>query len=86
MLEGGFLGLKSYLNLAPARIPEPYIRILDFFPPEHLELLNRRGWIMMLHIPRPGRLKDPVNLSDIAWIKRTYPRIRLILAHIGRAY
>jgi hypothetical protein len=86
VLEGGFLGLKSYLNLAPAQIPEPDIRILDFFPPEHLELLNRRGWIMMLHIPRPGRLKDPVNLSDIAWIKRTYPRIRLILAHVGRAY
>ena len=86
VLEGGFLGLKSYLNLSPAHIPEPEIRVLDFFPPEHLELLNRRGWIMMLHLPRPGRLRDPVNLSDIAWIKRTYPRIRLILAHVGRAY
>jgi len=86
VLEGGFLGLKSYLNLSPAHIPEPSIRTIDFFPPEHLELLNRRGWIMMLHLPRPGRLKDPVNLADIAWIKRTYPRIRLILAHVGRAY
>jgi predicted TIM-barrel fold metal-dependent hydrolase len=86
LLEGGFLGLKSYLNLAPAHIPEPSIRITDFFTPKHLEILNRRGLVMMLHIPRPGRLRDPVNLSDIAWIKRTYPRIRLILAHVGRAY
>jgi hypothetical protein len=86
VLEGGFLGLKSYLNLSPAHIPEPDIRIPDFFPPSHLDVLNRHGWIMMLHIPRPGRLKDPVNLADIAWIKRTYPRIRLILAHVGRAY
>ena len=86
VLEGGFLGLKSYLNLAPSHIAEPDIRIPDFFPPHQLEVLNRHGWLMMLHIPRPGRLKDPVNLDDIAWIKRTYPRIRLILAHVGRAY
>ena len=86
VLEGGFLGLKSYLNLSPANIPEPDIRILDFFPPKHLEVLNRHRWIMMLHIPRPGRLRDPQNLADIAWIKRTYPDIRLILAHVGRAY
>jgi len=86
VLEGGFLGLKSYLNLAPMHISEDSIRITDYFPPAHLEVLNRRGWIMMLHIPRPGRLKDPVNVSDILSIKRTYPRIRLILAHVGRAY
>ncbi len=86
VLEGGFLGLKSYLNLAPSHIPEPVIRIPDFFPPHQLEVLNRHGWLMMLHIPRPGRLKDPANLEDIAWIKRAYPHIRLILAHVGRAY
>lgn len=86
VLAGGFLGLKSYLNLSPSHIAEPDIRIPDFFPPHQLEVLNRHGWLMMLHIPRPGRLKDPVNLADIAWIKRTYPRIRLILAHVGRAY
>ena len=28
--EGGFLGLKSYLNLAPDYIPEKEIRIFDF--------------------------------------------------------
>jgi len=32
VLAGGFLGLKSYLDLAPKYIPDDEIRILDFFP------------------------------------------------------
>ena len=84
--KGHFLGVKSYLDLSPKYIPENEIRIFDFFPKHQLERLNELGAIMMLHIPRPGRLKDPVNLMQIAEIKRDYPNIRLIIAHIGRAY
>ena len=40
----------------------------------------------MLHIPRDGRLKDPVNLHQILEIRREFPKVRLIVAHIGRAY
>ena len=29
---GGFVGIKSYLSLSPAYIPEAEIRIFDFFP------------------------------------------------------
>ncbi len=86
VLEGGFLGLKSYLNLAPAWLPEAEIRITDFFPPHQLELLHRRRWLMMLHLPRPGRLADPVNLAQLQYIGERYPGIRLIVAHVGRAY
>lgn len=84
--RGGFLGLKSYLDLAPSYLPGSEIRIFDFFPHHQLEKLNEMGGIMMLHLPRPGRLKDPVNLGQILEIKRLYPRILLIVAHIGRAY
>ncbi len=83
---GGFLGLKSYLDLSPAYLPEPEIRVFDFFPPHQLERLNALGGIMMLHLPRPGRLRDPVNLAQILEIKQRYPNILLIVAHIGRAY
>ena len=83
---GGFLGLKSYLDLAPKYIPEKEIRIYDFFPRHQLERLNEMGGICMLHIPRPGRLKDPVNIQQILEIKRDFPRVLLIIAHIGRAY
>ena len=84
--QGGFLGVKSYLSLSPKYIPGPEVRIFDFFPKYQLAVLDRMGAIMMLHIPRNGRLKDPVNLAQIAEIKEEFPNIRLIVAHIGRAY
>ena len=48
--------------------------------------MDELGAIVMLHIPRNGRLKDPVNLAQIMEIKQEFPNIRLIIAHIGRAY
>ena len=86
VFEGGFLGLKSYLSFAKEYIPEKEIRILDFFPWYQWEKMNEMGAIVMLHIPRNGRLKDPVNLAQIMEIKQEFPNIRLIIAHIGRAY
>ncbi|MFA5863758.1 MAG: amidohydrolase family protein [Phycisphaerae bacterium] len=83
---GNFRGAKSYLALAPAHIPDSEITIYDFFPPPQLEVLNHHGWIMMLHIPRPGRLRDPVNLRQMIEIEKKYPNIKLIIAHVGRAY
>ena len=83
---GGFLGVKCYLNRTPMYLPEKEIRIFDFFPKNHLALLDRMGAIAMLHIPRDGRLKDPVNLAQMAELKQEFPNVRLIIAHIGRAY
>lgn len=85
-IAGGFRGAKSYLSLAPAYIPTKEIRIFDFFPPHQLEVHNRHGWIVMLHIPRDGRLKDPVNLAQLLQIEQDYPNLKLIVAHVGRAY
>ena len=84
--KGGFVGIKSYLSLSPEYLPVSEIRIFDFFPPHQLERMNEMGAIVMLHIPRNGRLKDPVNLAQIIEIREKYPDIRLIIAHIGRAY
>ncbi len=83
---GGFLGAKSYLSLAPAYLPTKEIRIFDFFPQHQLEVHNRNGWIVMLHIPRDGRLRDPVNLAQLLQIEHDYPNLKLIVAHVGRAY
>ena len=84
--KGGFLGLKSYLSLSPDYLPEKEIRIFDFFPKYQLKKMDEMGAIVMLHIPRDGRLKDPVNLAQILEIKQEFPHVRLIIAHIGRAY
>ncbi len=40
----------------------------------------------MLHIPRNDRLRDPVNIAQIMEIDRKYPNVKLIVAHVGRAY
>ena len=53
---------------------------------EQLELANKHGWIIMLHIPRDGRLKDPVNIAQLMEIEEKYPNVKLVVAHIGRAY
>lgn len=86
VVEGGFLGLKVYLNLAPTYIPQSEIRIFDFLPPHQLEVLDQHRWIVMLHIPRDGRLKDPINLAQMKEIERNYPGVQVIIAHVGRAY
>lgn len=84
--EGGFLGIKVYLNLSPNYLPREEVRIYDFLTREHLEVIDRHGWIVMLHIPRDRRLKDPVNLAQMVEIDERYPNARVIIAHVGRAY
>lgn len=84
--EGGFLGAKVYLTLAASHIPADQIRIFDFLPHHQLEVLDRHRWIVMLHIPRSGRLRDPANLADMLEIDRRYPNAQVIIAHVGRAY
>jgi predicted TIM-barrel fold metal-dependent hydrolase len=82
---GGHAGLKPYPYLADG-IPANQVTIFDCLPHPHLDLANRRGWFVILHIPRAERLADPVNLSQIKEICAAYPRIKLVIAHVGRAY
>lgn len=84
--EGGFLGVKSYLDFADESIPAKDITIFDYFPHHHLEIIDKLGLIMMLHIPRPARLRDPVNLEQMVEIEKKYPNVKVIIAHVGRAY
>jgi predicted TIM-barrel fold metal-dependent hydrolase len=86
LVKGKFKGIKVYLNFAPSFIAKNDICIFDFLPHHQLEVLNKYGLIVMLHIPRDNRLKDPVNLAQIIEIEKNYPDIKLIIAHVGRAY
>ena len=81
-----FRGLKVYLQFAPAYIPANEIRIYDFLPHEHLALANKHGWVVQIHVARPKRLADPVNYVQLLEIEQKYPNIKLIIAHLGRAY
>ena len=84
--KGGFVGVKCYLNRAPSYLPADEIRILDFFPKHQLARLNDMGAICMCHIPRSKRLRDKVNVAQILEIRKEFPKLRFIVAHIGRAY
>ena len=86
VIGGGFCGLKPYQNNCAPYIPEKEIRIYDFLTPEHLEVANKHGWIVMLHISRSLRLRDPLNLAQLMEIEEKYPNLKLIVAHVGRAY
>ena len=84
--KGGFLGLKPYLSNHAPYIPDAEVRIFDFLPKEQLEVANKNGWIIMLHIPRSKRLKDALNIAQLMEIEEKYPNLKLVVAHIGRAY
>ncbi len=84
--QGGFLGAKVYLTFSANCIPTNEIRIFDFLPHHQLDILNKNNWIVMLHIPRDKRLRDPLNLAQMLEIENRYPNIKLIIAHVGRAY
>lgn len=84
--KGGHLGIKPYLTNVPPYIPDAEIRIFDFLPHSHLEVCDRNGWIVMLHIPRSLRLRDPMNIAQLMEIEEKYPNLKLVVAHIGRAY
>lgn len=86
IMEKGFFGIKVYLNYAKPYIPQNEIRIFDFVTHEQLEVLNDTGLLLMLHIPRKERLKDILNLMQLKEIEKRYPRVKLIVAHVGRAY
>lgn len=81
--DRGFVGLKPYPDLVVGDSPPA---IFDFLPHEHLKVLDRRRGILLLHIPRPGRIADKDNIAEIRELSGRYPNVKVIVAHIGRAF
>jgi uncharacterized protein len=84
------LGVKPYYTLigSDATTRDRYLEasIFDFLPRHQLELLNeRRAWVT-LHVPKADRLGHPDNLREIREIRRRYPHVTLVIAHLGRNY
>ena len=80
-----FFGIKPYPNyVRKANINE--VCIHEMLPAWVMEIINDKHLAVMLHIPRKGRLADPLNQQQIMELCERYPHARIILAHIGRAY
>lgn len=85
------LGIKPYYSLIPDQDPssrDKYLEtsIFQYLPHEQLEVLDQRGAVVMLHVPKADRLGHPDNIAEVKQIRRQYPRVRLIIAHLGRCY
>jgi hypothetical protein len=80
-----YLGLKPYLDYV--RKPNLNdVEIIEMLPDWAMEIVNEYGLLVMLHIPRKGRLADPLNQKQLINLCSRYPNAKIILAHIGRAY
>ena len=86
----GVIGIKPYYSLIGRNrsTRDAYLEadIFDFLPHHILEVLNDRHAWVTLHVPKADRLGHPSNISQIREIRRRYPEIVLIIAHLGRCY
>lgn len=84
------IGLKPYYAMIGVNreTRDQYLEasIFDFLPHRALEVLNERGAWATLHVPKAGRLGHPENIREIKEIRRRYPDIILVVAHLGRCY
>lgn len=88
--QPGVIGVKPYYSLIgwDRDTRDRYLEasIYDFLPRHQLEVLDaRRAWVT-LHVPKADRLGHPDNIREIKEIRRRYPRITLVIAHLGRSY
>lgn len=85
-LEGGrLLGLKPFLSYV-RKADEGSVEIREMLPDWAMEVADDCGAVIMLHIPRSQRLADPLNQRQLIELCTSYPRARIVLAHLGRAY
>lgn len=86
----GVIGIKPYYSLiGPDRLSrDRYLEadIFDFLPHHILEVVeDHRAWVT-LHVPKAERLGHPDNIRQIRQIRKQYPNIILVIAHLGRCY
>ena len=81
---GGFYGFKVFLNWLGDNYGDK--RVEEMVGPVERALANERRLIVLLHVPRSGRLADPVVQRGVRWLARECPEASIVLAHCGRCY
>ncbi|MBN2073217.1 MAG: amidohydrolase family protein [Actinobacteria bacterium] len=87
-----FIGFKPYPDLVDYKAPEDFsklnidVSMFDFISRTVFEFCQEYGLILLIHIPRAGRLNDRRNIEEIKTMGKKYPNIKIILAHAGRSY
>jgi predicted TIM-barrel fold metal-dependent hydrolase len=83
--RGGHLGLKPYWSYVTHKA-QADVTLEDMIPPGQRRVADRLGLILMVHIPRLGRLADPVNIAGLQRLCEECPDAKIIMAHFGRSY
>ena len=84
MEDNGFYGYKVFLNWVGDQYP-PLI-FDDMLTKDEFRYADERGLIVLLHVPRAGRLADPEVGDSVRRMALKYPNMKLVLAHCGRCY
>lgn len=79
------IGYKPYLAFVDWK-DSPDVTIHDMLSPGQMRFADEKGLAVTLHIPRAGRLADPINQEQLVELCRDYPNAKIVIAHIGRAY
>jgi hypothetical protein len=82
--EHRFLGYKVYLGWHGDDYGD--LRVQDMLGSNEMDLAQERGLVVLLHVPRSGRLADPVIQDGVQWLSRSWPAASIVLAHCGRCY
>lgn len=81
----GFLGFKPYRVFADSADYED-CRIVEFLPEQQIEVAQRHGLMIMLHLAKRDAVADRANIDDLLRLSSKYGNVKWILAHCGRSY
>jgi hypothetical protein len=85
IVRHGFLGFKPYRWYSVTGDPKNCC-IPDYMPEHLLEVGNRYGLIVGLHLSKPDAIADEDNLADLERLSGKFPRLRWCLFHCARSY
>lgn len=79
------LGLKPYRTHAVTG-DAVECRITDYLPEHQIEVADRLGLIVVLHLSKSLGIADPDNIGDLERLTTRFPNVKWILAHCARSY
>lgn len=83
--EGTSVGLKTY-HYYSGRADSFYAELEEFNPEWMWELCDRYDGVLVIHLVKDLAVADPANRQAILRLCAKYPRCRLLLPHIARAF
>lgn len=84
ILNAGFYGYKVFLDWSGNDYGN--VTVEEMIGSDEMELANELGLVVLLHVPRSGRLADPVISQGVRKLSLDYPEAKIVLAHCGRCY